>query len=539
MPIKCQICQREFKSIITGKHVKSHGITSEEYKRQFGPHSLATDEYRAGCSARNSGKNNPNFSNKMAKESKARISQANAGREAYNKGVPLSTETKEKLSQKAQARNKIWKESNSNPNTGSKRSEETKQKLKEKRALQVIKSESVQKAIQTKRDRGYDLGFFRGKRHSEETKAKILASTSATRQKNKEETHQHYASVISENNLSLLNDISDHFLKLQCNVCGEVFSRTRQIFHASKLDMSKGYCPCCFPKKEFTKSKGELEILLLVRDILPDLVVISGDRAAISPLELDVFIPDRNIAIEYCGLYWHSELNGKDQKYHSEKMRLCNEKGIRLITIFEDEWTNNRDIVESRIRNTLGCVKDTIFARKCIVKEISSTEANIFLNATHIQGSGRSNVRLGLYYNGELVSVMTFSSSSPSRKIVGWEINRFSSKLNSNIVGGASKLFSYFIKTFNPSEVISFADMRWSTTKSSVYSKLGMSLSHISSPNYWYITSTGRVHRFAMRKNSNDDQTLTEWKNRVAQGYDRIWDCGHAKWIWTQKETAN
>lgn len=132
---------------------------------------------------------------------------------------------------------------------------------------------------------------------------------------------------------------------------------------------------------------------------------------------------------------------------------------------------------------------------------------------------------------------MTFNNSNPSRKGKIWEINRFANIADTVIVGGASKLFNYFINTYTPPEVLSYADMRWSTLNA-VYKHLGMELMYISTPNLWYINGTHRIHRYSLRKNKDDDQSLTTQENRKLQGFNWIWDCGHAKWKWINKKPA-
>ena len=252
--------------------------------------------------------------------------------------------------------------------------------------------------------------------------------------------------------------------------------------------------------------------------------------------EIDIFCVDYNIGFEFNGLFWHNDLR-IDSKYHSNKTIVAHEQGITLIHIFEDEWDHKQSIVESRIKNLLGLSSNKIFARKCSIKEVPKDIELAFLNNNHIQGYARSSMSIGLYYDDILVSVMTFSKpniAKGQKNIVGhWELLRFCSLLNYNIVGAAGKLFSYFTKTYNPLQVLSFADSRWSTGK--LYKKLRFIEHKKTAINYWYINlkEGKRIHRFSLRKNKLDDQSLTEYENRLKQGYLRIWDCGSSKWIWT------
>ena len=168
-----------------------------------------------------------------------------------------------------------------------------------------------------------------------------------------------------------------------------------------------------------------------------------------------------------------------------------------------------------------------------MVKEISSKQASEFFNDTHIMGNGRSNYRLGLFFNNQLISAMSFSKNNLSRKIDNWELNRFSCLQNYHIMGGAGKLFNQFINNIQPSKIVSYSDNRWS--QGLVYEKLGFKKISSGTPNYWYfLPNQNRIHRFNLRKNSNDNPDQTELENRTAQGYNRVWDSGSAKWIWSK-----
>ena len=149
-------------------------------------------------------------------------------------------------------------------------------------------------------------------------------------------------------------------------------------------------------------------------------------------------------------------------------------------------------------------------------------------------GNGRSNRRFWLFYKNELISVMTFTNSNLSRKLNTWELNRFASKLDYKIVGGASRLFKRFIAEVNPTTVISYSDNRWSS--GNLYKTLGFSQQHNGTPSYWYFlpNALSRIHRYSLRKFPTDNQMLTERENRTQQGYSRVWDSGHAKWLWSK-----
>jgi len=260
------------------------------------------------------------------------------------------------------------------------------------------------------------------------------------------------------------------------------------------------------------------------------LTTIQSSTSIIKPLQLDIFIPSHKLGIEYNGLYWHNETK-LDSDYHLNKTSECESKGIQLIHIFEDEWLNKQDVVKSRLKNILGLTDNRIFARKCLIKNVTPGDTKIFLNNTHLQGYSNSSIRLGLYYNDELVSLMIFNKPRLGIGINqdGYELTRFSNKLDTIVIGGADKLLKYFIKTFSPKKIISYADRRWS--QGGLYDKLGFKVIRINKPNYWYVVGKNRRHRLNYRKSELkklgfDTKNNTEHKIMFDRGIYRIYDCG-------------
>lgn len=281
----------------------------------------------------------------------------------------------------------------------------------------------------------------------------------------------------------------------------------------------------------------EKELGVFIRSLIDSNDSISfHNRQKIHPQELDIYIPSKNIAIEFNGLYWHSEGNGKYRDYHLQKTNICEQNNIRLIHIFEDEWIHKKNIVKSRLRHLFNKCRYSIYARDCIIREIEPADKNKFLNKYHIQGSDKSCIYLGAFYKNRLVAVETFSKLRAAlgsvHKEDQYELSRFCTISIFNVIGIAGKFLSYFEKKYNPKQIISYADKRWSI--GGLYNKLGFTLDHISLPNYWYIkNNTIRHHRFGFQKHllkdklETFDSNLTEWENMKANGYDRIWDCGN------------
>ena len=252
---------------------------------------------------------------------------------------------------------------------------------------------------------------------------------------------------------------------------------------------------------------------------------------------------DKNIAIEYNGLKWHTEWFGKkSHTYHLEKTELCNQKGYGLIHIFEDEYMNHKDIVLSKLCHILGISEgERIYARKCTVREIYSSEAAEFLNKNHIQGFTSSSVYYGAFYKNILIAVMSFKYGSMKNK--GWELTRYATDINKVCIGLGGKLFKQFVRDYKPTYVFSFADRRWTVDIfDNLYTKIGFVINKIGRPDYHYynekIERYRRFHKMRLSKQILHKKygfplTMTEKEMAKELGYDRIWDCGLVKYVWT------
>lgn len=275
----------------------------------------------------------------------------------------------------------------------------------------------------------------------------------------------------------------------------------------------------------------------IIKDILDeyDIDYIQNDKSVLSTLELDFYIPDKNLAIECNGIYWHSS-KFRDNKFHYNKMKACEERGIQLLTIWEDQIYNNIDIIKSIVLSKLNIYENKIYARKCEIKEVNSKDSKDFLMKNHLQGSVNSSVKLGLYYNNKLVSLMTFGkkrSALGNKNTDGWELYRFCNKLNTQVIGGASKLFKYFINNYQVNKIESFSSN--DISNGLLYNKLGFKM--ISETfSYWYIKNKKRYHRYKFRKSElikmGFDENKTEFQIMEDNGYHRIYDTGQKKWIY-------
>lgn len=388
-------------------------------------------------------------------------------------------------------------------------------------SVPILNEEIKNKIKNTNRERYGHSFFFSSTEYSEKIKSKMKEKISL---------------FLNNNNLQLLGNYNiqrkrnvdeNVFYDFKCLKCNTVFE--------SHLHSNVPRCPKCFPKYS---SIAEQEIKEFIKNLGFD--VLENDRKTIGK-ELDILVLEKNLAIEFNGLYWHREQNGKDRKYHLNKSNLCKEKNIDLIHIFEDEWFYKKDIIRSIIKNKLGIIDNKIYARKCEIREISNKEAIEFYKKNHIQGGINSKINIGLYYNNELVSCLSFSKFRfLTDEVKRYEITRFANKLNNSVIGGFSKLLSFFKKNFVFSEIITYSDKRYFNGE--IYKNNGFEQSKDTQPDYFYVrkSEVKRYNRMAFQKHKlsnlleSYNKDLTEYENMLNNGYDRIWGCGNHKFILKQ-----
>ena len=314
------------------------------------------------------------------------------------------------------------------------------------------------------------------------------------------------------------------------------FNISKQLFYL-RYKRNVEVCTICNPLNGNNTSYLEKELLNFIKNNYSG-KIIENSKGIIPPYELDIYLPDLGLSFEFNGLYWHNELN-KPSNYHRLKTDMCLDKNIQLIHIYEDDWVYKQDIVKSMIMNKLNMTRNKIFARKCEIMEITDNKlVKNFLDNNHIQGFVNSVVKIGLFYNNEVVSLMTFGKlrkpmNSTSKNYKNFEMLRFCNRVDTNVIGGASKLFTYFIKNYNPETVVSYADRGYSN--GNLYLKLGFRLEHTTVPNYYYIIDKIRKHRFGFRKDrlikDGYCPNKTEHEIMVERGYYKIYNSGNYKFI--------
>jgi hypothetical protein len=275
---------------------------------------------------------------------------------------------------------------------------------------------------------------------------------------------------------------------------------------------------------------------LFVQRILDEYNIsyITNDRSILSGKELDIYIPDHKLALECNGVYWHSL---KEPRYHYNKWKTCKDQDIQLLTIWEDQIVNKPDIIRNIILSRLGIYGTKIGARQCSVRDVSSKDSREFLDMYHLQGAVGGSIRLGLYYNDELVALMVFGKK---RRVLGahefentYELYRYCCKSGIHIQGGASKLFTQFLTTHPNCSVESFSSN--DISDGGLYKTLGFEFVEEQKGSYWYIDKhMVRYHRYTFRKDilirNGADPFLTEFQITDGMGLFRIYDSGQQKW---------
>jgi len=289
-------------------------------------------------------------------------------------------------------------------------------------------------------------------------------------------------------------------------------------------------CPQCGINT--TTSKGEQQIVDFLKTYTN---VETTNRTLLSGHELDIYLPEYRLAIEYNGTYWHCDKHNRiDKRYHLRKTIQCENQNIHLIHIWDVDWLSKPEIIQSRLRHLIHQNK-SIGARKCNIKEITAKQAREFFDTNHLQGYVPTSIRYGLFYKDELFAAILVGKSRKCVNIKEWELVRYASKLNWSVVGGLAKLMNFCCKQNKITELISYADRCWTTLNQNVYKMNKGRIINISEPGYFYVKNNKKFHRYNFSKHKllqkGHNANLTEQQIMVEKGYIRVYDCGQLKYL--------
>lgn len=315
----------------------------------------------------------------------------------------------------------------------------------------------------------------------------------------------------------------------ECNKCSEKEYTIRRQVYADRKRLGCELCTRLCPVGAFTSSL-ELFVMRILDD--HDIKYIHRSRTEVGR-ELDIYIPSARLAIECNGIYWHSTKQQTNNHTHIDKFKLCQQRGIQLLTIWEDWIHNVPEIVESMILSKLGIFQKRIGASKCKIKYVKSCAR--FMRDNHIQGPSKSSVHICLTYHDEVVAAMEFAKRT---KVSGgknddcWELTRFCTVKNTQVIAAASRLLNRFIKDYTPHKIVSFSSN--DISNGAVYKTLGFESSDDITSAYWYITPNfKRYHRTNFMKSRlvamGEDPTKSEFEIMESKPIFRVYDSGHIK----------
>lgn len=455
--IKCLICGKEFKQL--NGHLIKHNITPKEYCEKFKVESTYSDEARdAASKATKKGMNEEVITkmknNWLSPERKKFLERRSA---QMMGNIPANRLTNEQFLEKL---NSLF------PNQFELLSD-----YKGANANITLRCKVCEQVIEKRPNYLYEYGCPSCKKLNKKPRVNTWNQISS------QEFRDNFNKLVGDE-YTLLSDYTkaEDYIKIKHNECGHVWDvKARQFYSTGSR------CPLCAKKV----SNAEKELYSFVSNTY-DGEIQNNVRNIIPPYELDIYIPDKNVAIEFNGTYWHSSLY-KDADYHYNKSSACEEKGIRLIHIWEYEWINERQrpILENIIKSALGVIEEKIPARKCNVVIKESSEMREFFDKNNIQGFRPGKFAICLEYNNEIVMSYMMGSAFFGKGKYEWEVIRGATKLGTTVVGGASKLWKYFIDNYEPKSCVYYIDYNYFNGNS--VEKLGLKYvsSQSSYKNYW------------------------------------------------------
>jgi len=333
----------------------------------------------------------------------------------------------------------------------------------------------------------------------------------------------------SNNNVTNLNKLVRKYGQLG------IFKNLPKIYYKGYYYISNEKLPEIESYAEESRKHGhdgtsfvEKEILAYIKSIYSGTILENNRKTIMNPdsshgWEIDILLPDKKLGVEVNGVYWHSSLVNTPKNYHELKSKLADEQEIRLIHIYDSEWYAKKEKIQQLLNIAINSANITkVYARNCYIKEITNKEAQPFNDQTHLQGHRNAKVTLGLFTKNtnELVQLMSFSKTSNARSNgAEWEIIRGCPGSNNIVVGGVSKLFNYFVKTYDPRSIFSYCD--FNKFNGSSYVSLGMEFIGYTGPDkYWVVNGT------LLPRNPN---RYKELKNK-AEGV--LWGAGSKKYLW-------
>ena len=308
------------------------------------------------------------------------------------------------------------------------------------------------------------------------------------------------------NFLDIIN-ISHGIITIKCDKCNKEYNINTAVLN-HRVNLKVECCTICNPVGSFNISEDnvgtyieslKLECSFNRRDLMND------------KKEIDVYIDNKKIGIEYNGLLWHSNKFVNDS-YHINKTNSCNENGIDLIHIFEDEWINKQDIIKSLLKEFLDIDSLNLSIDNIIIKEIHGDEVRCFMDNNDLNGYINSSINLGIFTNDELITLLSIDNDDNNN----YNIVRMTNKINKNNKYGYKLLIDYFIKIYNPNKLTCIIDNRFLFGK--ILGDIGFNKVSISSPNKWFLIKEGK------------NRIYTRVSSDMNGNSNYIYDCGNSEY---------
>lgn len=317
-----------------------------------------------------------------------------------------------------------------------------------------------------------------------------------TKLKNKVNYYKRLIKYLPSLNLEMIDDFetysTNEYSKYRCTICGTEF-------RTNSFSIYKVRCPNC--NKIKARSQHQDNISKWIESL--GFEVENNKFSILKTKELDIYVPEKKLAIEYDGLYWHSNRFIIDPKTHLYKTLECKEKGIQLLHIYEDEWMEKTEIVKGIIKSKLDVFEKIINTSECTLKEVSENEYKEFLKENYIYGYRQAAIKLGLYKENELVFCVGIENE---------EIVVICSKLDVKIVDGLKPI----IEKYEFKKLYMYIDLRFEND----FKQLGFKRVSQLAPDYFFIVNKERLTR-----NEFQERQLNESE------YDKIFDCGKIKMV--------
>lgn len=289
-------------------------------------------------------------------------------------------------------------------------------------------------------------------------------------------------------------------------------------------------CPVC--ALTIYVSKAEQEVVDFITSL--GVTVVQSDRSVLNGAEVDLWIPEKNVGIEFNGVYWHND-SRKTVKYHFNKWSVAKRKNVQLLQVWEDDWLLRKDVVKSMLAHKLGASSaGRVFARNTSVAVLGKQEAEVFLEAHHIQGFASGFLYVGLKdASGVLIAVMVLKREPGSDGRV-LNIVRFATAVN--VVGGFTKILSHVERSTDVVSFVTFSDHMVSDGR--LYESNGFTADKELPPDYMYVVKGVRQHKFGYRLERFRKDPDLVWVEGVTEreladlnGLKRVWDAGKTRWV--------